>query len=52
MAKGKERQPPIGEDWGDNRGEESFNKGGHRERSLANQPNHLKHKKKIKNKKN
>ena len=33
---GKELPKPKGEEWRDNRGEESCNKGGHKERSIAN----------------
>jgi hypothetical protein len=40
---GKELPKPKGEEWRDNRGEESCNKGGHKERSIANQPNHQEH---------
>lgn len=44
---GKELPKPRGEEWRDNRGEESCNKGGHKERSIANQPNHQDHWKEV-----
>lgn len=43
---GKELPKPKGEEWRDNRGDEYFNKGEHRARSIAIQPQHAEHWKK------